>query len=410
MTAWPFCWKAWWVISGNGSDVAHSSHCPHSSSSTNASEWRWIDPRFGPSLPVSHTRPFFHPSLLLFHTDLRSAPICLTSFSLGSLHPSVTPPFTHLCHSQNNPSKFKWRLWNVGWVQLPWLAPLTSSFTFSPFSVTFPLQLKVTLSSVALLPVSLPSLLEWYFGVPPTSFLMLYCLLYLPRLGGAFTPTNSLFPSPADAWFPLQFCPPSSFFFLFYSPTTFIPYPSSPLPLPDPSFPAPRPLRLSPSLSRVYRQLLSGKVTLCVISAFHGSPLSLQRVIISFRVKGSICYKRTRASGIEGARVRRGRKENGTDRVGEREKIGGERGWRLEVEMNEGVRQGGNEGGAAETFYLCCGQAVLRGWKVCEMGGVTSQLRLPLQSKITSPGRDTEAREHKRCPEKETEQLWAWVF
>lgn len=67
-------------------------------------------------------------------------------------------------------------------------------------------------------------------------------------------------------------------------------------------------------------------MTLCVISAFHGSLLSLQRVIISFRVKGSICYKRTRASGIEGARVRRGRKENGTDRVGEREKIGGERG------------------------------------------------------------------------------------
>lgn len=29
-------------------------------------------------------------------------------------------------------------------------------------------------------------------------------------------------------------------------------------------------------------------------------PLSLQRVIISFRVKGSICYKRTRASGTEG--------------------------------------------------------------------------------------------------------------
>lgn len=44
-------------------------------------------------------------------------------------------------------------------------------------------------------------------------------------------------------------------------------------------------------------------MTLCVISAFHGSPLSLQRVIISFRVKGSICYKRTRASGIEGERV-----------------------------------------------------------------------------------------------------------
>lgn len=29
---------------------------------------------------------------------------------------------------------------------------------------------------------------------------------------------------------------------------------------------------------------------------------------------------------MEGARVRRGRKENGTDRVGERAKIGGERG------------------------------------------------------------------------------------
>lgn len=70
-------------------------------------------------------------------------------------------------------------------------------------------------------------------------------------------------------------------------------------PWPPPSqHPAP-----SLSLSRVCRQLLSGKVTLCVISAFHGSPLSLQRVIISFRVKGSICYKRTRASGIEGARV-----------------------------------------------------------------------------------------------------------
>lgn len=73
--------------------------------------------------------------------------------------------------------------------------------------------------------------------------------------------------------------------------------------------------------------------------------------------------------------------------------------------MNEGVRQGGNEGGAAEPFHLCCGQTVLRG-EVCEMGGVTSQLaRLPLQSKITSPGRDTEARKHKWCPEKESEQL-----
>lgn len=73
--------------------------------------------------------------------------------------------------------------------------------------------------------------------------------------------------------------------------------------------------------------------------------------------------------------------------------------------MNERVRQGGNEGGAAETFHLCCGQTVLRGCELCEMGGVTSQLpRLPLQSKITSPGRDTEAREHKWCPEKETEQ------
>lgn len=79
---------------------------------------------------------------------------------------------------------------------------------------------------------------------------------------------------------------------------------------PCPSLTPPPPARSSPglppprlALSRVCRQLLSGKVTLCVISAFHGSPLSLQRVIISFRVKGSICYKRTRASGMEGARV-----------------------------------------------------------------------------------------------------------
>lgn len=77
--------------------------------------------------------------------------------------------------------------------------------------------------------------------------------------------------------------------------------------------------------------------------------------------------------------------------------------------MNERVRQGGNEGGAAQTFYLCCGQTVL--WEVCEMGGLTSQLpRLPLQPQITSPGRDTEAREQQWCPEKESEQLGAWVL
>lgn len=44
------------------------------------------------------------------------------------------------------------------------------------------------------------------------------------------------------------------------------------------------------------------------------------------------------------------------------------------MEMNERVRQGDNEGGAAEPFCLCCGQAVLRGWEVWEMAGVTSQL------------------------------------
>lgn len=53
---------------------------------------------------------------------------------------------------------------------------------------------------------------------------------------------------------------------------------------------------------------------MCVISAFHGSPLSLQRVIISFRVKGSICYKRTRASGIEAARV--GVRKEGKEVIG----------------------------------------------------------------------------------------------
>lgn len=174
-----------------------------------------------------------------------------------------------------------------------------SIFTFSPFSVQF----KVTLSSVAVRPVSFPSLLEWYFGDPPTSFLMLYYLHYLPCLGGAFTPSTSRFPSPMDAWSPL-----TPFFFfncallqlLFHNR-------HHPCPSLTPSFPAPPSpavsLCLSLSLSRVYRRLMSGKVTLCVISAFHGSPLSLQRVIISFRVKGSICYKRTRASGIEGARV-----------------------------------------------------------------------------------------------------------
>lgn len=76
---------------------------------------------------------------------------------------------------------------------------------------------------------------------------------------------------------------------------------------------------------------MSGKVTLCVISAFHGSPLSLQRVIISFRVKGSICYKRTRASGIEGARV--GGWEGEERRM---ELIGWERGRKLGEKGDEG--------------------------------------------------------------------------
>lgn len=79
--------------------------------------------------------------------------------------------------------------------------------------------------------------------------------------------------------------------------------------------------------------------------------------------------------------------------------------------MNERVRRGGNEGGAAQRFHLWRGQTVLRGWEVCKMGGLTSRLpRLPLQPQITSPGRDTEAREQKPCPEKESEQLGACVL
>lgn len=98
------------------------------------------------------------------------------------------------------------------------------------------------------------------------------------------------FPQPCFL-FLLLFC-------YFYSTTLLtLPVPWAALSLP--SIHTPPPL----SLSWVCRQLLSGKVTLCVISAFHGSPLSLQRVIISFRVKGSICYKRTRASGMERVRV-----------------------------------------------------------------------------------------------------------
>lgn len=158
-----------------------------------------------------------------------------------------------------------------------------------------------------------------------------------------FTPFTSCFLLPMQTQFPLTLRFPHPCFFPFrYPSTTFIPQPASPLPLPDPLPPSPCPI-LSPlpplSLSRVCRQLLSGKVTLCVISAFHGSPLSLQRVIISFRVKGSICYKRTRASGIGGVRVGAWGgegKENGTDRVADRmrererggRESGGERGMR----------------------------------------------------------------------------------
>lgn len=139
------------------------------------------------------------------------------------------------------------------------------------------------------------------FWVPPTSSLLLYYLLYLPCLGCAIAPSTSRFPSPKDAWFSLHFNLPLFFSFYFTLLQLLFSNPRHPCPSLTPSLPAPCPLRLS--LSRVCRQLLSGKVTLCVISAFHGSPLSLQRVIISFRVKGSICYKRTRAPGIEGARV-----------------------------------------------------------------------------------------------------------
>lgn len=122
-------------------------------------------------------------------------------------------------------------------------------------------------------------------------------------------------------------------FFLFYFTLLqlLFHHPRHPCPsLTPPSRPLPSPSRSE----SVCRQLLSGKVTLCVISAFHGSPLSLQRVIISFRVKGSICYKRTRASGMEGARVGVwGGEERRMELIGwerGRKVGGGDEGWKWE--------------------------------------------------------------------------------
>lgn len=80
-------WKWQWC----GSQLSRS--CPRSSSSTNASKWRWIYPRFDPSLPVSH--------ILSSSSSLTSAlshwpqiSTYLSCFSLASRHTSVTPPFT----------------------------------------------------------------------------------------------------------------------------------------------------------------------------------------------------------------------------------------------------------------------------------------------------------------------------
>lgn len=55
---------------------------------------------------------------------------------------------------------------------------------------------------------------------------------------------------------------------------------------------------------------------------------------------------------------------------------------------------------------ICAVDRLFSEAEVGEMAGVTSRLpRLPPQSKITSPGRDTEGRQQKWCPEKESEQL-----
>lgn len=243
-------------------------------------------------------------------------------------------------------------------------------------------------------------------------------LLAIPSLSWlGFHSLHLLFPFTNRYRISPQF--PSPHFFSFYFTLLQLLFynPHHPCPSLTPSLPAPLPFCFP--LSRVCRQLLSGKVTLCVISAFHGSPLSLQRVIISFRVKGSICYKRTRASGIEGARVGVwGGEERRMELIGwERgRKVGekGDEGWKwkwMRGRDREAMREEQPKHSIfavdrlfSEVVWLvrCSGA----GW-----GRLTSQLpRLPLWSKITSPGRDTEARIHKWCPEKETEQLWGWVF
>lgn len=186
---------------------------------------------------------------------------------------------------------FSLALWPSNFTYLPFItyAHFSASFT-SP--VQFHLQLSVFSASV--ISISIEVFRPFLHLFAPADYLLCPFVVFLP-------------PSPVfltDARSFLSLALPQAFSFLFS--VTFLlllfytqSHPSRSMTLPQIHLPRPT-LR---SLSWVCRQLLTGKVTLCVISAFHGSPLSLQRVIISFRVKGSICYKRTRASGTEGERV-----------------------------------------------------------------------------------------------------------
>ena len=187
MTAWPLCWKAWWVISGNGSDPAHGSRCSCSPSS---------------QMPVDEDGSI--PGL----TPVRALAVtpCL------SLSLSLTPALSFW--PQNTTLLSRTLARNLTYLLLITYPLSSSSFTFS-------LQFHIPLSLSPLPLIFIPII---FFGHSFPHFPLAYYLLYLPCPLCGFTPSISCFLLPAQAQFPPSLPFPHLCFFSFcYSSATFIP-------------------------------------------------------------------------------------------------------------------------------------------------------------------------------------------